>query len=273
LKEPFYWLGEDNPSVPLILTVPHSGEEVPPEATWLTGLEPALLLTDVDRFVHELYEPATRALKLPALVTRVHRYAADLNRFPGDVDSDAVEGAIEPSGKFPKGFHWVVTTRGERLMDKPVSRTVHDELVRLYHDRFHQELASRLKGRARTYHLDCHSMPSVGTGAHRDGGQKRADVVISDLQGKSATPAYKDLVVGAFRAQGFEVAYNWPYFGGRITERYGQPAQGHETIQIELNRALYMDERTYEKGAEFDSVSRRLTDALREIATGLKRAD
>jgi N-formylglutamate amidohydrolase len=257
----------------LIISIPHSGEEPPPEATWLQGLSRELLLDDIDRYVHELYAPAIQAEGLPALVTRVHRYAADLNRFPDDVDADSVQGSQEPSGKYSKGFHWVISTKGERIIRAPIPRRTHDELVRAYHDRFHEEFGRRLQalGRkhSRIFHLDCHSMPSVGTAAHRDNGETRADAVISDLHGKSASPRFKDLVVSAFVAQGFKVAYNWPYYGGRITERYGRPAKGHETIQIELSRALYMDERTYERLPGFQAVTARLQAAVSAIVAGL----
>lgn len=270
-----HWLGRINPNVPLIITIPHSGETVPPEAGWLNSASEQLLLTDVDRFVDKLYEKAVTELSIPALITKVHRYAADLNRYPTDVDQDSVIGAKEPSGAYTKGFHWVESTLGERIMHAPIEQDTHDAIVAKYHDSFHEEFAARLSelkdkfpGRA-IYHLDCHSMPSVGTGAHDDNGQKRAEVVISDFEGKSSSTQFKDLVTEAFEAQGFETAYNWPYKGGRITQRYGKPAQNHHTIQIELNRALYMNEQTKEKLPGFQQVADRLHSALARILTAL----
>jgi N-formylglutamate deformylase len=241
-------VGKIHDARPVLLTIPHSGEVVPQEAYWLAGLSESLLLTDVDRFVDQLYAPAIAALPLPAVLTRVHRYAADLNRYPEDIDADSVEGAANPSGAFSKGFHWSVTTLGERVMTKPIPREVHDLIVRRYHDHFHDEVAqlvarirARHPGRA-VYHFDCHSMPSTGTGAHADAGQRRPDVVLSDFNGKSCEPRMLALTREAFEREGLNVSVNWPYQGGRITQRYGQPSQGHHTLQIELNRALYMDE-------------------------------
>lgn len=269
--EPFELLGSVHPRLPLFLTAPHSGEVIPPEAPWLNEISPNTLLTDVDRFVDQLYLPAVEALNLPLLTTRIHRYAADLNRFPEDVDQDSVVGSNEASGKFPIGFHWVKTTRDDRLMPKPISKENHRAIVALYHDAFHEEIAKLIaEVRARSnsrmlYHLDCHSMPSQGTHAHRDSGQKRPDVVISDQEGKSALPNFRGAVVEAFEREGFKTAVNWPYVGGRITQRYGKPAQGHQTIQIELNRALYMSEASREKAPEFESVSGRLERVLARI--------
>ena len=265
------------PTVPLFVTVPHSGEEAPPEAVWLASVGSDVMLLDIDRFVNQLYEPTILDLQIPWVVAGVHRYAVDLNRFPGDVDLDSVEGASEASGKHTTGFHWVKSTKGHILMSRPITEALHDELVRKYHDTFHAEISqvmTALKSRfvgLPLYHLDCHSMPSQGTDAHKDAGRERAEVVISDVHGVSASPLFKDLVLGAFRAEKFEVAYNWPYTGGRITQRYGQPAKAHHTVQIELNRKIYMDEgSTREKQPAFPLVQMRLKAAMTRIVEGIE---
>ena len=112
-------------------------------------------------------------------------------------------------------------------------------------------------------------MPSQGTGLHLDRGEKRADIVISDFKGKSASPEFKDLVIQGFEEQGFSVSYNWPYFGGRITQRYGKPQDGHHTIQIELNRALYLNESNYELLRHVDEFRGRLSKVMEKIVFGL----
>ena len=263
------------PKVPLFMTVPHSGEEIPPEAPWLKGLSRDVLLLDVDRFVTQLYEPTVIELEIPWVSTRTHRYAVDLNRYPDDVDQDSVEGAPEPSGTFSTGFHWVKTTRGHVLMQKSISPAQHELFVKKYHDPFHVEIADvvgvlrkRFIGMP-IYHLDCHSMPSKGTDAHRDVGRVRAEVVISDVYGKSASPEFKDRVMNAFRGEGFEVAYNWPYSGGRITQRYGQPMNGHHSIQVELNRKLYLDETSREKLPGFPLFQMRLKAVMGLVVEGI----
>lgn len=271
----FTWIGRNHPEFPVFVTIPHSGELIPDEAHWLKSVSAQRLLTDVDRFVDRLYAPAVESLSLPALFAAVHRYAADLNRFPSDVDRDSVEGAEAPSGQFSKGFHWVRTTRDEPLMAFPISRALHDAIVVRYHDAFHREVEAKVAELQRAfpertiYHLDCHSMPSEGTAAHADRGQRRPDAVISDFEGKSASVGFRDAVVRAYEGEGFRVSVNWPYKGGRITQRYGRPVEGHETIQIELNRALYMDESTREKLPQFDAVSARLQRALARVLESL----
>jgi N-formylglutamate amidohydrolase len=229
------------------ISIPHSGEKVPSEAGWLQGLPEPILMCDVDRFVDRLYEPVCAELKITCVKTQWHRYVVDLNRLPDDVDADSVEGHANASGKFTTGLHWVKTTRGTKIMQKPISKKLHDLLVEKYFEPFHSDVRDtynffREHGAKKIYHLDAHSMPSMGTSAHKDPGEKRADFVISDQEGKSCEAWFKDLVIEAYKKTGLSVAYNWPYVGGRVTQTYGKPEIGQHTIQVETNRALYMDE-------------------------------
>lgn len=134
-------------------------------------------------------------------------------------------------------------------MPEPISQELHRSLVDKYFEPFHAEVRAAYQsfkdqGAKDVYHLDAHSMPSMGTSAHKDPGQKRAEIVVSDGHGQSAKTEYKDLVIEAYTKAGFQVGYNWPYVGGRVTQTYGHPEQGQHAIQVELNRSLYMDEDT-----------------------------
>jgi N-formylglutamate deformylase len=267
----------------MFVTVPHSGEEIPIEATWLTrlsdlGLEP-ILMCDVDRYVDQLYRPGLEGEKIAAIFARWHRYVVDLNRLPEDIDASTVQGNANPAGKFGRGFHWQHTTLKDVLMPQPMSPDLHLGFVKKYFDPFHAQIATlvaglRAQGASQIYHLDLHSMPSLGTSEHNDPGQSRADLVISDQKGTSCRPELKDLVLAAFKDQGFSTAYNWPYYGGRITQTYGRPADRHHTIQVELNRKLYMDEQSKHAHAQlWPSLQKRLGSALRQIHQGLKDLD
>ena len=101
------------------------------------------------------------------------------------------------------------------------------------------------------YLMDLHSMPSKGLDFHRDTGESRKEIVISDNKGKSCSEAFKDLILRAYKSAGFEVALNWPYTGGAITQHYGQPSLGQYSLQVELNRKLYMDEETKNKNSNY----------------------
>jgi len=256
---------------PFFLSIPHSGERVPHEANWLQGLAEPILMCDVDRFVDRLYAPVVEELRLTCVKTQWHRYVVDLNRLPEDVDADSVVGSANPSGKFTTGLHWVKTTRGTRLMPKPIPQALHQQLVTRYFEPFHSDVRDtyeffRDHGAAKVYHLDAHSMPSKGTAAHRDPGETRADIVVSDGEGKSCETWFKDLVISAYEKAGLKVRYNWPYLGGRVTQTYGKPERGQHAIQVEISRALYMNEESKQYCPEIAyPLSERLSAAVRSI--------
>lgn len=258
----------------LFVTIPHSGEQVPDEAYWLLQLPETLLMCDVDRFVDQLYRPSLINLHIPNVIWPWHRYVVDLNRLSEDVDAASVEGSVNPVGSFPMGLHWSRTTTGEVIMPKPMPEVLHEDLVKKYFRPFHVEvekLCAQLKaeGAKELFHMDLHSMPTVGTQAHRDPGETRAEIVISDFNGKSCSAEFKDLVMAAYTQQGFKVAYNWPYIGGRLTQQYGKPQQGHHTIQVELRRDLYMDEKTKKILPAHHELAPRLGAALRHVNSAL----
>jgi N-formylglutamate deformylase len=253
------------------ISIPHSGERVPQETPWLHGLPEAILMCDVDRFVDRLYKHVVDELALACVITQWHRYVVDLNRLPDDVDSDSVENHPNPSGKFTTGLHWVKTTKGTKILPKPMSVALHNQLVNRYFEPFHSDIRDtygffREQGSKEIFHIDAHSMPSKGTTAHRDPGETRADIVVSDCEGKSCAPQFKDLVMSAYQQAGLRVAYNWPYLGGRVTQTYGKPEKGQQAIQVEINRALYMDEETKQWIPEkAQALSQKLSQAIRTI--------
>jgi N-formylglutamate amidohydrolase len=100
--------------------------------------------------------------------------------------------------------------------------------------------------------VDCHSMPaSIRVGENGI----RPDFIIGDRFGTSASAAFSDAAITMLSAMGYSVAHNKPYAGGFITEHYGRPARHLHTLQIEVNRGLYMNERTLQKSAGFDALA------------------
>lgn len=253
--------------LPFFVTIPHSGEQVPPEAYWLRGLSETHLMRDVDRYVDALYLETLNQLNIPYIATHCHRYVIDQNRLPTDYDTQSVQEAPHPRGTHTKGLHWCQTTLGEPLITQPMSVQEHQILVDKYYTPFHRQIRSQfeaLSGKT-IYHLDAHSMPSRGTPAHNDPGEDRADIVVSDFHGKSCSREFSDIVIQAYKDQGFSVAYNWPYFGGGITQMYGRPEQGHHTLQVELNRKTYMTESTKQKNELFESTKQKIHRALEQV--------
>ncbi len=262
--------------IPFFITMPHSGEKIPQACDWLLDLPEEILMCDVDRYIDLLYQPAIEKLQIRSEKTQWHRYAVDLNRIPTDIDETSVVGNINPKGTFNRGFHWVVTTQNDILMPRPISQELHAELMNLIYTPFHQQIRSqfdffKVLDFKDIYHLDAHSMPSLGTKMHKDPGQLRPDIVISDSLGKSCDSQFKDIVVAAYKDAGFSIGYNWPYVGGRLTEQYGQPSIGQHTIQVELNRGLYMDENTKKIKPEHAEIQKKIQQALQKITTVLSQ--
>lgn len=263
--------------LPLFVTIPHSGERVPDFCTWLQGIDEKILMCDVDRYVDRLYEPTLNELHLPYLKTEWHRYAADLNRIPEDIDQASVEGAPLPAGSNSRGFHWVLTTTEINLMPKPMPRDMHEKLAQLIYEPFHQSVRNlyeefKNEGAKEVFHLDLHSMPGVGTHQHRDPGETRAGVVISDCKGLGARSDFVDLVISSYARAGFKIGYNWPYYGGRVSEQYGQPNLGQHAVQVEVNRSLYMDEASKQIRTDlFSQTQVKLADALKRVHAGLPK--
>ena len=253
--------------IPFFVTIPHSGEDVPDFCTWLQNLPEPHLMCDVDRFVDVLYEPTLVATKTPYIKTKWHRYAGDLNRIPEDVDCSSVQGNKNPAGMHNRGFHWTVTTTNLPIMTAPMTHEMHQKIVKLIYEPFHESIRNqyakfRDSGAKKIYQIDAHSMPSVGTKMHRDPGERRADIVISDCGQKSSSKQFVDLVISAYVRAGFKVGYNWPYLGGRVSEQYGNPERGQHVVQVELNRDLYMDEVTKKLKPSHGDVQKKIQAAM-----------
>ncbi len=255
----------------LLVSIPHSGEQVGEEADWLKNLPEATLMCDVDRFVDKLYQPVLNQLKIPHVITPWHRYMVDCNRWPEDVDCDSVEGAVHPAGTHPTGLHWRLTTTGFKLIKKPLAHSLHQKIVDKYYHPFFKKIDAiyqnfRQLDASNIYHLDLHTMPSMGTKAHRDPGCLRADIIIGTVKGTTAGEAWTKQVVSAYKAQALSVEVNFPYYGGSVVQKYGHPQKGVQAIMIEINRQLYMDEVSKQWIAEkAQALQLKLTKAISQI--------
>ena len=260
---------------PLIASIPHSGERIAPEAHWLKDQAPEALLRDVDRFVDKLYEPVLQNLKIPYAVTSWSRYNIDCNRRPDDLDVKAVKiPQAQRTSNYSFGLYWLTTTYEESLITEPLDEKTHKAIFERCYEPFHKELSHLIetvkKEHKEVYHLDLHSMPSQATRVHGEQGQIRPEITVSDNSGNSASEFFRDLVIKSYKDMGFEVVLNWPYEGGGITTLYGAPQKNQHTLQIELNRKLYMNETTKQPlDKEFKKVQKQLEGAVMKIYRGL----
>jgi N-formylglutamate deformylase len=138
-----------------------------------------------------------------------------------------------------------------------------------YHDALARLRAELLEEHGRLWHINWHSMKSVGNAMTPDGaGARRPDFVVGDLRGTSAAGFVTEIVVSLLRDQGYRVSVNDPYAGGLILRNMGAPDEGVHSVQIEMSRALYLDELAVEKTHEFSGLRERLmafTRALTQV--------
>ncbi|HUP08533.1 MAG TPA: N-formylglutamate amidohydrolase [Caldimonas sp.] len=270
--------GPSEPRIPLLLDSPHSGREFPAD------FEPAVSLFDLrdgeDCDVDELYRPAVeRGITL--LSTRVPRTYIDPNRHAGDIDLDLMEGGLWPhptvsSGKarLGKALVWRTLDDGRAIYGRRLR--VDEVLHRIEHCHapYHAALAARIEAaHARfgvSYHVNCHSMNAV-SGVQGEGGpgRPRADFVLGDRDGTSCEPGFTEVARRTLAALGYDVKVNDPYKGVELVRAYSDPSCGRHSLQVEVNKRLYLDEASRERHRGFATLQahlQHLVDALADYA-------
>jgi N-formylglutamate amidohydrolase len=266
--EPAEWCG------PVVFNSPHSGNVYPHAFLTASRLDLGTLRRSEDSFVDELVIGVVRR-GYPLMRAHFPRCYVDVNREPYELDPRMFEGRL-PS---------FANTRSMRVAGGlgTVARVVGDA-QEIYSQRIPiDDALRRIEGLYKPYHralrrlftrvhrdfgaailIDCHSMPSsVGSKDERP----RADVVLGDRYGTSCISAIAEIAETTLRAQGYSVSRNKPYAGGFITEHYGNPAAGLHAVQLELNRALYMDERRFERSPSFGRLAADLETLAESLAT------
>ncbi len=257
----------------VVLSSPHSGRVYPRRFLRSARLDAATLRRSEDAFVDDLFEPAV-SLGVPLLRAHFPRAYLDLNREPYELDPRMFEGRLPAyvntrSARVAGGLGTIARVVGDSQEIYAKRMSVEEGLRRIddLHKPYHAALEALLNQALRRFGVavlvDCHSMPSssiIGTSdpaTWRDE-RTKADFVLGDRYGTSCARRFMDVAEGELRRFGYVVERNKPYAGGFITEHYGRPAAGCHAIQIEVNRGLYMEERSIVRGPGFDALSRHL---------------
>ncbi|QBJ64357.1 N-formylglutamate amidohydrolase [Pseudoalteromonas sp. DL-6] len=245
--------------IPLVFDSPHSGQVLPGDFASIASIEQ--IQTGCDAFVDELWLPAT-SQGASLLAAQISRMYIDLNRAPNDIDPSLLEepwpGDLQPSEYSNRGMGLIraLALPGQPMYKNSLSTCAVVKRITQYYQPYHmclKTLLGQLKQQfGQVWHIDCHSMKSRGNAMNIDDNQPRADIVIGDLDGTSTDPEFTALVVQSFRQVGYRVAVNYPYKGGYLTTNYGKPKERQHSIQIEINRALYMNEKQFCRSANFD---------------------
>jgi N-formylglutamate amidohydrolase len=242
----------DEQTLPIVVDVPHAGEWIPDDAHEEMVVGDRLLRRDLDLYVDRFWADAPDC-GATLVASNVSRYVVDLNRAADDVSPEAVKGAekkYEPGYYQERGVVWRETTGGTPVMDGPMSPEAFEARLQRFYYPYHQTLEEEIERVRRQFGhcilVDGHSMPSKGRSGHSDPGERRADIVPGDADGTACERTVRWAVEEHYREHGYSVRSNDPYKGGWITRHYGMPADAIHAIQIEVNRDLYMDEKSFE---------------------------
>jgi len=255
--EAFYVREPEARETPVVVEVPHAGLAIPPGCLAPLTAPVRSLGRDADLLVDELYADAP-SVGATLIVARVSRYVVDLNRGASDVDPEVVEGTTT-SQRFNHGLIWRLTSDGDRVLARALTRTELDERLERYYRPYHDAVAAALERKRARFGfavlLAAHSMPSVGRTTAGSPGVARADVIPGTRGRTTAAARFIDAVDAHAKAGGFTVRHDDPYAGGFSTQHYGRPRDGLHAVQVELSRRLYLDESTLRPRADtFDAV-------------------
>jgi len=272
IVEPLEW------RAPIIFNSPHSGSIYPDVFLSASRIDLPSLRRSEDSFMDELIGGLS-ALGFPTVRVNFPRSYVDVNREPYELDPRMFSGRLPSfantrSMRVAGGLGTIprVVGDGQEIYRERLS--VDDALTRIetLYKPYHRALRRLITKVHQTFGaavvVDCHSMPSIGVSRDEP---RRPDLVIGDRYGTSCAPLLPDTIEDTMTRLGYSIGRNKPYAGGFITEHYGSPPAGLHVVQLELNRAVYMDERRREKGPRFGRVAgdfTRLAEALAAVPLG-----
>ena len=273
LDPPFEILEPGSLRAPIVFNSPHSGRVYPRAFLAAARLDLAMLRRSEDSFVDDLVAGVV-GRGHPLMRAHFPRCYVDVNREPYELDPRMFDGRLPSfantrSMRVAGGLGTVARVVGDAQEIYGERIPVDDAMRRIegLYKPYHRALRRLLTGIHRDFGaailVDCHSMPS--TAGNKDD-RPRADVVLGDRYGTSCVPAVSETVETTLRELGYVVSRNKPYAGGFITEHYGNPAAGLHSIQVEVNRALYMDERCYERAQNFAQLAADLVAVADRLA-------
>ena len=269
---PFQVLEPGELTAPMVFCAPHSGRAYPEGFLASSRLDPLTLRRSEDAFVDKLFE-CCRESGAPLLRAHFPRAFLDVNREPYELDQRMFDGRLPSfantrSIRVAGGLGTIPRIVGESQEIYNRRLTVCEAIDRIekiykpFHKTLRQLLLRTQKRFGVAVLVDCHSMPSASLAQES---LPRADIVLGDRFGTSCAGTLTARLEDAFRDHGFKVLRNKPYAGGFITEHYGAPSVGFQAVQIEINRSLYLDERTLEPTEGFEPLALALRQVVAKV--------
>ncbi|MGL4637294.1 MAG: N-formylglutamate amidohydrolase [Beijerinckiaceae bacterium] len=262
-------------TLPFVFSSPHSGRNYPAAFLAQSRLDQHNLRRSEDCFVDILFQNAAD-LGAPLLKAHYPRAYLDANREPYELDPRMFDGRLPAfsntrSIRVSGGLGTIprIVGDGQEIYKNRLTVAEGLERIETIYRPYHRMLRDLVQTTHRRFGeailFDCHSMPSASLGPELN---PRPDFVLGDRYGTSCSPFLTEAVQSILESMGYNVARNRPYAGGFITEHYGNPASHVHALQIEINRALYMDEEALQPLPRFEQVQHDLVtvfDCLRHL--------
>lgn len=257
----------------VVFNSPHSGSNYSAEFLASSELDSLDIRSSEDAFVDELFMDAP-LYGAHILSARLPRAFIDLNRSATELDSALVRGAkrafTNPRIAAGLGIIPRVVGNGKIIRTGKIPLAEAEARIAKYYTPYHARLKELIGALREQFGiailLDCHSMPQKAISAAPMVRGKMPDIVLGDRYGAACDRWIMDLVAQIFSANGFVVARNAPFSGGYITQHYGRPTKGVHAIQIEISRALYMNEKRIERSENFDAIRVTLSKITLQLA-------
>ena len=251
---------------PFVFASPHSGRAYPGSFVSQSRLSFNALRRSEDAFIEELFLPVVDC-GAPLIAAAFPRAYLDVTRAPAEFDAAMFDGplpfavdAASPRVSAGLGVIPRIVREGAEIYRQKLAADEASDRLAVFYRPYHAALAQlAVETKARfgsAVVIDCHSMPSAAA---------VPDIVLGDRYGVSASPVLIRAAEEAFGAQGFSVTRNIPYSGGYTTQLHGRPGRGSHALQIEINRALYMDEDAIRPSPSFAGFATRLAASLRAL--------
>jgi N-formylglutamate amidohydrolase len=276
LTPPFTVARPETLNLPLVFNSPHSGRVYPKAFLAASRLDSLTLRRSEDSYVEELFAFVT-GLGAPLLHAHFPRAFLDVNREPYELDPVLFRDGLPhyantQSVRVVGGLGTIarIVSESDEIYREPL--TVEAALERInrlytpYHDTLNGLLAEAHRAFGCAVLIDCHSMPSNPI---TEQGNARPDFVLGDRFGTSCNGELTRLAADKLASLGYAVALNRPYAGGYITEHYGRPHRAQHVLQIEINRALYMNEASFERSGGFERLRGDLKIMVDALIAGL----
>jgi len=265
-------------AVPLLVDVSRSGREYPKE--YRSPLPFTTVHDNVSMYVEDLWggAPGAGATLLYGLFPNTW---IDVNRSETDLDPSVIDGEwpteLKPTARTLEGLGLIKTKAryGEPFQERKLTIAEIEERLNRYYRPYHGELkrlADALHARYGVLRqISCHCMSAVGAPTHPDAGKQRADFCVSDLRGETASKESMELVVETLKSYGYSVSVNDPYIGNELIRRIGDPSRGIDSIQVEINKKLFMDTATFRTTENLSRVKADIDRLLRVLAKDMVR--